>query len=185
MAVSPFSPLIVWLWAPKEPSITGRGLAFVAHVWMNVLAMAQKPNPIDVKALSVEDLEEASLSTLRTWFKAIFRQSPPPKASPWVLRGNLAWAIQAQVQGQDAIRLRTRLVRTANGATSSERVQFKTGTRLLRSWQGETHEVTVLEKGYWYRSNHFASLSEIARLITGTRWSGPRFFGLDKKEGPG
>ena len=52
------------------------------------------------------------------------------------------------------------------------------GTRLIRSWRGTRHEVSVLKKGFAYRGKVYRSLSEIARLITGTRWSGPRFFGL-------
>ena len=52
------------------------------------------------------------------------------------------------------------------------------GTRLYRSWRGVTQEVLVLESGYSWRDMTYASLSEVARAITGTRWSGPRFFGL-------
>ncbi len=143
--------------------------------------MAKKCIGLDVKTLSVEALEKASLSTLRLWFEAVFDQPPPPKASPWVLRGNLAWAIQAQVQDEDISKLRARLLKAAVHGPTQERIQFKTGTRLIRAWQGETHEVTVLDKGFWYQGAHFSSLSEIARLITGTRWSGPRFFGVDKE----
>jgi hypothetical protein len=55
---------------------------------------------------------------------------------------------------------------------------IKPGTRLLREWQGTVHEVIVLEKGVHYRDKTWPSLSAVAREITGTRWSGPRFFGL-------
>jgi hypothetical protein len=55
---------------------------------------------------------------------------------------------------------------------------FKPGTRLLREWQGTVHEVMILEKGVQYRDKTWPSLSAVAREITGTRWSGPRFFGL-------
>jgi hypothetical protein len=60
--------------------------------------------------------------------------------------------------------------------------RIKLGTRLVRQWQGETHEVTLLDSGYAYRGQRYASLSEIARFITGTRWSGPLFFGLKTVE---
>jgi len=56
--------------------------------------------------------------------------------------------------------------------------KIKPGTRLLREWQGNVHEVIVLEKGVEYRGKFWPSLSAVAREITGTRWSGPRFFGL-------
>jgi hypothetical protein len=55
---------------------------------------------------------------------------------------------------------------------------YKPGTRLLREWQGQTFEVTVLDSGFAYRGTRYESLSRIAREITGARWSGPRFFGL-------
>ena len=53
------------------------------------------------------------------------------------------------------------------------------GTRLLREWQGRVHEVLILDKGVEYRGKAWPSLSAVAREITGTRWSGPRFFGLN------
>jgi hypothetical protein len=55
---------------------------------------------------------------------------------------------------------------------------LKSGTRLYRSWQGVTHEVLVIEGGFSWRGTSYSSLSEVARAITGTRWSGPRFFGV-------
>ena len=55
---------------------------------------------------------------------------------------------------------------------------IKLGTRIIRQWDGDTHEVTVVKDGYSYRGKHYVSLSAIARKITGTRWSGPLFFGL-------
>ena len=65
-------------------------------------------------------------------------------------------------------------------ATGKRVIQTKTkaGTRIVRQWGGQTHEVTVLELGYRYRDTVYRSLSEIARQITGTHWSGPAFFGL-------
>lgn len=60
---------------------------------------------------------------------------------------------------------------------------IKPGTRLIREWQGETHKVRVVEDGFIYEGQRYKSLSEIARLITGTRWSGPVFFGLKSGSG--
>lgn len=56
--------------------------------------------------------------------------------------------------------------------------RIKPGTRLIRQWEGQTHHVTVGEAGFEYNGERYKSLSVIARLITGTRWSGPLFFGL-------
>ena len=60
--------------------------------------------------------------------------------------------------------------------------KLSAGATLLREWNGETHEVRVLEKGFDYRGHKHRSLSAIAREITGTRWSGPAFFGLRDPE---
>ncbi len=66
----------------------------------------------------------------------------------------------------------------AQGRTNPSPGALMAGTRLYRSWQGVTHEVLVMDSGYSWRDKSYASLSEVARAITGTRWSGPRFFGL-------
>ena len=65
--------------------------------------------------------------------------------------------------------------RVRDGAASG---LVKPGTWLSRTWHGEVHQVVVLDGSYEYRGTRYRSLSEIARLITGTQWSGPRFFGL-------
>jgi hypothetical protein len=62
--------------------------------------------------------------------------------------------------------------------------RMKAGTRIVREWQGQLHEVSVLDSGFEYQDQRFRSLSEIARQITGTRWSRPLFFGLKKRSGP-
>lgn len=54
------------------------------------------------------------------------------------------------------------------------------GARLIRVWQGETHQVSIVKEGYLYKDQHWKSLSAIAKAITGTPWSGPVFFGLKK-----
>ena len=59
---------------------------------------------------------------------------------------------------------------------------LKTGTRLLREWHCVTHEVILTEDGVQFQGKRYRSLSEVARIITGTRWSGPLFFGLKKRE---
>jgi hypothetical protein len=68
----------------------------------------------------------------------------------------------------------------ANGALSQNgpAPSAKPGTVLVREWGGVAHQVKVLEGGVLFRSKRYKSLSEVARLITGARWSGPLFFGL-------
>jgi hypothetical protein len=60
-------------------------------------------------------------------------------------------------------------------------LRHKAGTRYVREWQGKLHEVSVLPEGYEYNGRVYRSLSVIARNITGTRWSGPAFFGLKRR----
>ncbi|MBN8998663.1 MAG: DUF2924 domain-containing protein, partial [Rhizobiales bacterium] len=62
--------------------------------------------------------------------------------------------------------------------SASPRPTLLPGARLLREWHGKTHVVTVVEEGFDYAGKRYRSLTEIAREITGTHWSGPRFFGL-------
>jgi hypothetical protein len=56
--------------------------------------------------------------------------------------------------------------------------RLKPGTILTREWKGITHQVSILEDGFEYSGEHYQSLSEISQRITGTKWSGPAFFGL-------
>ena len=98
----------------------------------------------------------------------------------------LAYKIQERAHGGLGPRTRAELRRIARGlerppGSAEPRTQrrIKPGTRLVRQWRGETHEVAVGESGFEYRGTDYRSLSEIARKITGTRWSGPAFFGLN------
>ncbi len=121
----------------------------------------------------------ANAATLRDIYQAFFQRPPPKWARVDGLRGNLAWAIQAIEQGHNPHTLRCGLLRLASkqqGATSPN--AYQPGTRLIRTWQGQTYEVTILEKGYLWQGNTYRSLSAISQTITGTRWSGPRFFGM-------
>ncbi len=72
--------------------------------------------------------------------------------------------------------------KSSNGLLTHGR-RLKSGTRLSRQWHGETHEVLVTDAGFEHRGVGYRSLSEIARKVTGTRWSGPAFFGINKVSG--
>ena len=74
-------------------------------------------------------------------------------------------------------------IRAGKPISSVQSPTLKPGIRLLREWNGTTHEVIVLEDGVLFRGKRHRSLSEVARLITGSRWSGPRFFGLKASKG--
>lgn len=116
---------------------------------------------------------------------AEFGQRPPAKASREFLRRGLAYQAQAsefgglpEVTQKRLNRLAAQVESDPSFAAPKERAP-KAGTRLVREWQGQTHTVTVLDVGFGYLGRRYKSLSKIAREITGTRWSGPAFFGLN------
>jgi hypothetical protein len=94
-----------------------------------------------------------------------------------LVRG-IAYTMQEQQHGGLTRTEKKALAALAPGNAVPTLGHLRPGTRLYRSWRGTTHEVLVLEDGYNWKGRTYASLSEVARAITGTRWSGPRFFGL-------
>ena len=98
----------------------------------------------------------------------------------------LAYRIQEREYGGLSHAARKRLKEIAQSVESRKRpareasAQIDTGSRLIRSWHGEVHEVAVTDAGFEYRGRQYSSLSKIAGEITGTRWSGPLFFGTRK-----
>jgi hypothetical protein len=94
--------------------------------------------------------------------------------------GGLSPAAQAMLKS--AVR---QLKRMQHSKMPPRKSRMKSGTRLLRQWKSGLHEVDVTESAYQYRDHEYRSLSEIARKITGTRWSGPAFFGLRKPRSHG
>lgn len=125
-------------------------------------------------------------AALRARWGETFSRPPPKKMSRDMLLRALAYHVQEQAFGGLSKAARRRLAALAEpkGKDSNPSKPAPTvarprpGTRLIREWRGVVHQVTVLEKGFDYQGERYTSLSQIARLITGTRWSGPKFFGL-------
>lgn len=113
--------------------------------------------------------------------------SPPRFASTELTRLWLAWELQAKVRGGYDLATRRRLKQISKSSkldatpTSAALGALKPGTVLTREWGGVTHRVMVLEEGFAWAGQVCRSLSEIATLISGARWSGPRFFGLKQR----
>ena len=126
----------------------------------------------------VKALEPLGLEDLReVWRKAY---GPPPKLrSPDILRRLLAWKLQAAVHGGLDPDTR-RVLRIAVGRAT--RADVWPGDRMVREWEGVRHEVVAVESGFVYAGQTYKSLSQVARAITGTRWNGPRFFGLRRDQ---
>lgn len=105
---------------------------------------------------------------------------PVPKVSPALLRLALSYELQARVHGglSRAAQQRLKQLEAARTVTREARA----GMRLLREWNGTLHVVTIADdETIVWNGEHWPSLSKVAREITGTRWSGPAFFGLKQK----
>jgi hypothetical protein len=98
----------------------------------------------------------------------------------------LAWRLQARVFGGLSVATRRRLkdLDAAFAHDAEHRLEgvapLKSGTEFVRIWKGHTHRVRVTSEGFAYEGKVYKNLSQIARRITGTRWSGPKFFGTQK-----
>lgn len=140
--------------------------------------------PSDETDTAITNLESLSKEELGRRFRQLHGREAPKYMRRALLLRAVAQRLQENAQGGPDPALRRRLGRLADELGRTGRIALparppvKPGTRLLREWQGETHSVTVMEDGFLYRGERHRSLSEIARAITGTRWSGPAFFGL-------
>ncbi len=128
-------------------------------------------------------LDTMSIEDLRREWGERLGEPPPPVRSPDILRRALAEALQTRAAGlgvgKPDRRLASAAARHRMGHKPKVRTtSFKTGSTLVREWQGRRHEVEVIPGGYLWNGEKHASLSKVARLITGVRWNGPRFFGL-------
>jgi hypothetical protein len=128
----------------------------------------------------IDRVRSLGVDSLRTLWRTTFRSSPPPAFSKDILARFLCWHIQEQVFGGLDPKTAKHLDGLARGDRSraDRSRRLKPGTVFLREYQGERHTVTVVPNGYVWRETTYASLSTIARAITGTSWNGPRFFGL-------
>jgi hypothetical protein len=102
--------------------------------------------------------------------------APPPLRSVPILSMMLAWRVQADARG--GIRGETRRALNRKGKLRAEGLALGIGARLTRQWQGRTHEVLVEADGFRWEGELYRSLSAAASAIAGSRWNGPRFFGL-------
>ena len=138
-------------------------------------------------AAQLKDLPGASRPALQALWLKRFGSPPRFRAHSDLLRLILAYDLQEKAEGglTQAVRRRLRALAEQAGkrgrAPKPATPRLKAGTRLIREWRGQTHVVSVLEDAVEYRAKRYGSLSEVARLITGTRWSGPAFFGLKSK----
>ena len=132
----------------------------------------------DREALDTEiaRLRGLGVGELRAKWHTAFRRRSPPHLPRHLLFHILAYRLQADRIGSGASDETDRLVADLNRT----RTELKAGTLLTREWDGHPHRVMVLDDGFSWNGKTYPSLSKVAFAITGTRWSGPRFFGLDQ-----
>lgn len=139
-----------------------------------------------IAAKDIRALTAMSPAQLRAEWRRVFRKDAPPH-SPDLLARAISWRMQAKVQGDLPTSIKGRLLQLGaqldrSGDISAAASQsIAPGTKLIKEWKGRTIEVTVLESGYLFEDRLYASLSQIAEHVTGTHWSGPRFFGLKNR----
>lgn len=128
---------------------------------------------------AVAELDNLSSSALRERWSAM-KLGPVPRISPAMLRLALAWDIQARALGGHERGVSQMLAQAMAAKTAT--TPMAPGLRLVREWRGKAHVVTIGEdRIIRWNDKEWGSLSEVARAITGTRWSGPAFFGLKQR----
>lgn len=145
---------------------------------------ARRRRDSDDVARDVAGLSTVATKTLKQRWLSVFDAGPPPGLGRALLVRMLAYRLQERAFG--GLKPATRRFLSACAETADARRLPPTpssraataGTVLVREWHGTSHRVTVLEQGCTWRGKRYRSLSEVARAITGARWSGPRFFAL-------
>src|SRR3981081_3176926 len=142
---------------------------------------AQPPAP--AAADELDRLGTMPIAQLRVIYRDVFRSDPPKAFGPDLLRRSIAHRIQEKAYGglsRSAQRLldqMTKAYATKPGGRIVLPRRIKPGSVLVREWKGKSHPVMVLAEGFAYDGKTYTNLSEIAVLITGTRWNGARLFG--------
>ena len=141
----------------------------------------------DAVAVKLQALAAMNYDTLGDEWRRLYRAHPPKRVSRDLLMLGVAWKLQERAYGGLGAATKRQLANLANtmeqdGDLARCRVvRLKPGAKLMREWRGETHTVIVLEDGFEWQGKRWRSLSVIAREITESHWSGPRFFGLNGK----
>lgn len=134
-------------------------------------------------AAQLAALSAMSPAALRAAWREAYR-TVPPDITPELMARAVASRLQERRHGglpasvtKDIARLTTRL-RRGDDVVAAHDLRLKPGTRLVRGWRGRTINVLVTADGFEFEGRQYTSLTRITHEITGTSWSGPRFFGL-------
>ena len=150
--------------------------------------LSGKHNQSSEIAEQLEALQSMDLIALRDEWRKL-KGSEPPRLSRDLMLRAVAHALQMQAFGEPPPSTIKKLEASIGDVgevippAEQPRRNLSAGARLVREWHGRTHSVEVLREGFLFEGKVYRSLSEIARHITGSHWSGPRFFGLTGKRG--
>ena len=150
--------------------------------------MKRRAPAVSHESLACEfaSLSKLGIDELRERWKAMFGKGPSRDISRSFLTRAIAYRLQEKAFGGLKSSTRRLLEEFANdgadGSAAAPSRIIQSGAVLVREWRGISHQVSVLEKGFRFRRKRYRSLSEVAREITGTRWSGPSFFGLKRSQ---
>ncbi len=133
---------------------------------------------IEAANAEARHLGALTLQELRVRWCSYYGLPCPKLRSADLLRRLLAWRLQAEVEG--GLDRDTRRILLGKTRAKAPGPLLTPGVRLSRDWRGRVCDVEVVADGFRYEDKAYASLSEVAREITGVRWNGPRFFGLRK-----
>ena len=123
----------------------------------------------------VAEIDRLDLEGLRKFWGQRYGTPPSLRSVP-MMRMMLAWRVQSDAWGGLDSESRRALGR--KGKVRAEGLDLGIGARLTRQWQGKTHEVLVEVGGFRWQDQSYRSLSAVATAIAGSKWNGPRFFGL-------
>jgi len=127
----------------------------------------------------VDQIRSLGVDAIRARWRELFGAVPPKGLTKHIISRMIAYRIQEETFGGFARETVKLLDRLARGEKPNElNRRLKAGTVLVREYNGERHTVTVVPDGFLWRDTTYSSLSIIAQTITGTKWNGPRFFGL-------
>jgi len=153
--------------------------------------VAIHPASPDREKLDIEiaRLRGLDVGELRARWRTMFRRRAPSHLPRHLLFRVLAYRLQADHLGDLDPEMRRLLERSGSPAEAGKlaaelnlrKADLRPGMLLVREWNGELHRVMVLADGYAWNDQVYPSLSKVASAMTGTRWNGPRFFGLRDK----
>ena len=145
--------------------------------------LSSYPKKVSEESADLPIQAGASLDELRREWRRLYRSEPPRISRDLLMRG-IGYRLQENQHGglgkstRRKLKTLAKIFQTTGRVAPDPGLSLKPGARLVREWHGRTHTVTVTEDCFEYAGVNYPSLTKVAKKITGTHWSGPRFFGL-------